>query len=230
MSECSLIDNGGVTRARPLPPDERRAAIVTAAHPLFIEQGDGYTTRQVARAAGIAEGTIFRVFPTKDDLTRAVLDQALDTAPTCARLAAIPSDLPLDDIVTRTLGVLLTSVRDSTEVFTALHRRRSSSDAPGTSNATPARDAGPSHDADDPHDRAHDRARARTRQLHEAVLAVLAPHADQLRIPVDQAASLLRQVAFANAHPHFTEHAITDPATLATVLLHGITRDQTARN
>ena len=49
-------------RAAPLSPDERRRAIVDAVLPLLIEHGRAVTTRQMAEAAGIAEGTIFRVF------------------------------------------------------------------------------------------------------------------------------------------------------------------------
>ena len=72
-----------------LPADERRSMIVEAALPLLLEHGEGVTTRQIADAAGIAEGTIFRVFPDKDAVIRAVVDAAYDTAPLEAALAAI---------------------------------------------------------------------------------------------------------------------------------------------
>ena len=44
--------------------DNRRRAIVEAITPLLIEHGGGVTTRQMAEAAGIAEGTIFPSFLT----------------------------------------------------------------------------------------------------------------------------------------------------------------------
>ncbi|HUO45747.1 MAG TPA: helix-turn-helix domain-containing protein, partial [Acidimicrobiia bacterium] len=52
-------------RAEPLAPEDRRQAIVEAVIPLLVERGASVTTREMAEAAGIAEGTIFRVFPDK---------------------------------------------------------------------------------------------------------------------------------------------------------------------
>jgi AcrR family transcriptional regulator len=76
-------------RASALPPDERRAAIIKATLPLLLDRGVNVTTRQIAEAAGIAEGTIFRVFPDKDAVVNAAVEAAFDTAPTEEALAAI---------------------------------------------------------------------------------------------------------------------------------------------
>jgi AcrR family transcriptional regulator len=83
-------------RAAAMPPDERRACIVTATLPLLLERGLAVTTRQIADAAGIAEGTIFRVFPDKDAVVRAAVELAFDPAPTERALAAIDRDLPFE--------------------------------------------------------------------------------------------------------------------------------------
>ena len=61
-----------------MPPDQRRAAIIEAVRPLLAEFGESLTSKQIAAAAGIAEGTIFRVFADKDELIDATLDAALD--------------------------------------------------------------------------------------------------------------------------------------------------------
>ncbi len=84
------------TRATALPPDERRAAIVAATLPLLLERGASVSTRQIAEAAGIAEGTIFGVFRDKDAVVDAVLAAALDPEPTERELAAIDRSLPFE--------------------------------------------------------------------------------------------------------------------------------------
>ena len=61
-------------RATALPADERRTMIVEATLPLLLRHGEMVTTRQIAEAAGIAEGTIFRVFADKDAVIGSVID------------------------------------------------------------------------------------------------------------------------------------------------------------
>ena len=51
--------------------------IVAAALPLVTEAGANVTTGQVARAAGIAEGTILCVLADKDELLDAVMAEAM---------------------------------------------------------------------------------------------------------------------------------------------------------
>ena len=83
-------------RAAMLPADERRAAIVEAARPLVLEHGEAVTTKLIAEAAGIAEGTIFRVFPDKDAVIRAVVDAAYDPTPFETDLAALDPEVEFE--------------------------------------------------------------------------------------------------------------------------------------
>jgi AcrR family transcriptional regulator len=79
-------------RASAMPPEERRAAIIQAVRPLLAEFGEAVTSKQIARAAGIAEGTIFRVFADKDELLDATLEAALDQEQFELALRAIADD------------------------------------------------------------------------------------------------------------------------------------------
>ena len=83
-------------RAEPLSADDRRQAIVEAVIPLLLEQGSAVTTREMAEAAGIAEGTIFRVFPDKTSVIHAAVEASMDPAQISQAIAAIPATDPLD--------------------------------------------------------------------------------------------------------------------------------------
>ena len=65
MSAHSLTLVRVTPRATAMSPDDRRRAIVAALVPLIVERGGEVSTREIAQAAGIAEGTIFRVFADK---------------------------------------------------------------------------------------------------------------------------------------------------------------------
>src|SRR3954466_10973447 len=81
-------------RAAPMAPDERRQAIVDVVVPLLLQHGDGVTTKQIAEAAGIAEGTIFRVFPDKAALLMAPAEDRMTPGSGGAELARALGGIP----------------------------------------------------------------------------------------------------------------------------------------
>ena len=107
-------------RATALPPEERRARIVEATLPLLLTHGSALTTRQIAEAAGIAEGTIFRVFPDKESLIAAVVDAALDTSAVDAALDAIDRDLPLEARLVAAVEILRRRMADVLQLRAAV--------------------------------------------------------------------------------------------------------------
>jgi AcrR family transcriptional regulator len=54
-----------------------RARILDAAEAIFAEFGPRASTEEVARRAGVAIGTVFRHFPTTDDLLAAIIKRLL---------------------------------------------------------------------------------------------------------------------------------------------------------
>src|SRR5436190_5248217 len=87
-------------RAVAMSPDDRRKAIVGALVPLIVERGGEVSTREIAEAAGIAEGTIFRVFPDKKSLMLAAAQEAMNPSGEDAGLeAALAATTTLADRV-----------------------------------------------------------------------------------------------------------------------------------
>ena len=80
-------------RAAALPPEERREALIAATLPLVLEHGTEVSTRLIAEAAGVAEGTIFRAFPSKDELIEAVVTSAFDPSSLVEGIAGLDRSL-----------------------------------------------------------------------------------------------------------------------------------------
>ena len=98
----------------------RRASIIAAARPLLVEFGAAVTTKQIAGAAGIAEGTVFRAFADKDTLLRAVFEAAADVHAVERALAEIDPSRPFDDQLTEAVAIMQRRLRDLWQLAAAL--------------------------------------------------------------------------------------------------------------
>jgi AcrR family transcriptional regulator len=184
----------GRGRAAALPSEERRSAIVEAALPLFLEQGAAITTREIASAAGIAEGTIFRVFPDKTALLDAVIDAALDPSPTETAIQQIDTTLPFEARLVAAVEILR---QRTLYVFNVL------SAAAGTTRGSTQQ--------------------KRSTDL-PALIAIFESEAERLnRAPAD-AARVLRGLTFACVHPAFGTDIPLSSEEIVSVLLDGIRR------
>jgi AcrR family transcriptional regulator len=76
-------------------PEQRRAAVVAAARELFLANGvEATSVDAIARRAGVAKGTVYLSFPTKQHLVRAIEEEfdALILDRLHAATAAAPAD------------------------------------------------------------------------------------------------------------------------------------------
>jgi AcrR family transcriptional regulator len=89
-----------------MAPEDRRAAIVEAIVPLVCARGWSVTTKEIAAAAGVADGTIFSVFKDKEELLLAALQAALDPEPVVERLSHIDLSLPLEERMVQVVDIL----------------------------------------------------------------------------------------------------------------------------
>ncbi|MFL6123819.1 TetR/AcrR family transcriptional regulator [Actinophytocola sp.] len=90
-----MVEDEKRRRAPAMSQEERRAAIVRSTLPLLLEHGGNVSTSQIAAAAGIAEGTVFRAFKDKQELLLACVHAGMNSEAEVARIAAIGHDGPL---------------------------------------------------------------------------------------------------------------------------------------
>lgn len=108
-------------RAQPLAPDARRAAIIDAVIPLLREHGRGVSTRQLAEAAGVAEGTLFRAFGDKESIIHAAVERFLDPEPFRGALRGIDPDEPVEERLRQVIHLLRERFQGVIGFLTALH-------------------------------------------------------------------------------------------------------------
>jgi AcrR family transcriptional regulator len=191
---------GRVVRSQALPAEARRAMLIRATLPLLMEHGLKVTTRQIAESAGVAEGTIFRVFPDKDSLVQAALAEVLNPEPTLADLRAVDMSLPLR---VRTLQVTSILRVRLIRVFTLMLAFRT-------------------HGAGDQLDRHRQAAKGANDLVLAEVVRILEPDADQLRWPVIEVARVLRLLVFSGSHPLITDGNLLAADEITEVILDGL--------
>jgi AcrR family transcriptional regulator len=177
--------------------------LVDATLPLLIEHGPTVTTRMIAEAAGVAEGTIFRVFPDKETLIRAAIWQVLDPEPTLADLRTVDMSLPLRIRILQVTSILQRRLLRVFHLMLALRRST------------------PSH----PHDEAwRPAAQSANQSVLAEVVRILEPDADQLRWPPMEVARVLRLLIFSGSHPLITEGLLLRADEITEVVLDGLLR------
>ncbi|MCU1684641.1 MAG: TetR family transcriptional regulator [Amycolatopsis sp.] len=166
-------------------PEDRRAMIVRSVLPLVLEHGAAVTTNQIARAAGIGEGTIFRAFKDKDELLDACVAEAIKPDDALAAIAEIPLDQPLSERLVEAADTLAAHLQRMGSVMSAMH-------ASGRAHRNPE-------------DRAKRKSQGRggRRDTMTAMRAAMAdlfePEQDKLRLPAEQVSSLFLSLLFGGA-------------------------------
>lgn len=90
-------------RAKRMAPEERRQQIVDAAIELIVANGhSGCTLEQVAQHAAISKPLVYKYFPNREALLKAILEQEFGDL-NGRGLDGIPKDVPIDRIILNTV-------------------------------------------------------------------------------------------------------------------------------
>jgi AcrR family transcriptional regulator len=166
--------------------------IVEATLPLLLLNGEMVTTRQIADAAGIAEGTIFRVFGDKDELIAAVIDRAMDPEPLEQALGGIDLDLPFERRLEAAVVIIQQRVVDIWRLVSSVGSRF------------------------------HDHHKSRTPQeTSGALVDLLRANRDRLSVSPVVAARLLRALTMSVTHPVLVDQPMS-PREIVKLFLYGV--------
>ena len=183
--------------------EDRRSHIVDSTIPLILERGAEVTTREIADAAGIAEGTVFRAFGDKTELIDACIERVMDPEDTLRVLEGIDPGQALEVKIQQVVMLLHSRVGAVMRFMTAL----------GPRDHERHRKAGPGHH------------RPPLGEVTGVVAALLEPDAPRLRVPVATAVEYVRILVFGTAMPFLSSGAASDPAQLADFILNGIAKE-----
>jgi len=184
-----------------MAPEDRRAALIEATIPLLHEHGLDVSTRQIAEAAGVAEGTIFGVFKDKRSLIVAAMLQALDPQPTLDALGEIDPGLDLRFRLIRAADLINDRFIGNVDLMTAARVLVHSPESQPT---------------------AADRMADTRVRLLDALTSLVEPDSDKLRRSPAAVARLLLLFCGANTYGPFGDPARFNGEEMVSLLLDGL--------
>ena len=182
--------------------EDRRAAIIEATLPLIHEVGTSVTTRQVAEAAGVAEGTIFRVFDSLQELIDATILEAFSERRLRDTLDHTDLGDTLDSKTAAAITLIVQRITTTRSLIMAAH---------GTPPGQHKPNACLRNELD-----------SRRHETEAWVTSVFTPHADDLAIPVADFVTYIGILAAGNALRFGAPRA--DAVDLASFALNGALR------
>jgi AcrR family transcriptional regulator len=185
-----------------MAPEERRAALIRATIPLLHEHGLDVSTRQIAEAAGVAEGTIFGVFENKNKLVTLSVLEALDPQPTIDALAAIDRSQALRERLTTAATLVSIRFTEHSHLMSAIRKIMITGGGGGLETGR--------------------KMMADRGRVQAALAEVIAPDAAALRRSPESVSRLLLLYCSAHSYGPFGDPDGFDPRETVSLLLDGL--------
>ena len=166
--------------------------------PLLYQHGREVTTRQIAEAAGVAEGTIFRVFDSKDDVIEAAVERAFEPSELLARVGEIDPELPLRERLVLVASIMQQRFRATFGLMRAIG------------------EFGPPRRAKPPE---HVRV---LEEVSHAMATLIERDAALLSVTPGMLIHMLRLLTFAGSNEQIAEGHVLTPDQIVDTLLHGV--------
>ncbi|MEO6999931.1 MAG: TetR/AcrR family transcriptional regulator [Terracoccus sp.] len=206
-------------RAAPMHPDDRRDALIEVFVDLAHRKGRTPTTSEIAAEAGVAEGTIFRVFATKEALEHEAVQAAFCPAPARRRIAAIDPDGSLRDRLVDYTRIMQARFTEVFGLMAALGLSQPPNRGPHQACYEVGRHLR-GHADENEHDAAH-------QPVLEAVHDLLLRDEDHLVVPAAQVVHRIRLLTFSGSHPGISDgQTLTAEEIVDTVLFGVVRRDE----
>jgi len=207
--------------------DDRRAAIASATVPLLARYGAAVTTRQIAQAANVAEGTLFRAFEDKDELLHAALVAALDPAPLVRAIGDLPEHGSLETTLVALAGLVQESQRATAKIVQVAHQFMGDRHGQHGQHGQHGPRRRPGEQGADSH---RDARMSAVQDIVGAIEARIAPFATELRTEPRVAASVFFFLVHGHASPMISQGGPLDPTQIVDVFLHGVLEDPCQAN
>ncbi|MEO7447360.1 MAG: helix-turn-helix domain-containing protein, partial [Humibacillus sp.] len=204
------------TRATRMSRDDRRDALMAVFVGLARREGRPPTTSEIAQEAGVAEGTIFRVFATKEALEREAVQAAFCPAPVRRRIAAIDPTAALRERLVDVTRILQARLVDVFGLMGALGLTQPPNRGPHQACYDAGRHV-PGLADDEVHGTAHE-------PLFESMQALLVDAEDDLVVDGAELVHRLRLLTFSGSHPGIADGRVLTPEEIVDTVLYGVAR------
>lgn len=196
-------------------PDDRRDALIAVFIDLAHREGRKPTTSEIAHEAGVAEGTIFRVFPTKEALETEAVQSAFCPAPVRRAIAAIDPAQSMRDRLVDFTAIMQRRFTDVFGLMAALGLTQPPNRGPHLACFEAGRHLRGATDEGNEHVAAH-------QPLLDAINGALVDDSLDLVVPARDVIHRIRLLTFSGSHPGIADGMVLTPEEIVDTVLYGL--------